>query len=152
MLAVHWDLALSDLPQTQFALSWPATFPWPKAKKVPQAPCPRAGLPFKSPSQVEQRETAVILLIQSAPDIGRSPVGCWATVQLVLLSKHFVIGRAGIFFQEAARGCQIWERCTGTESWADVGSGSHNMARGGLCRCHFRKMSVPWGGDPPVIL
>lgn len=85
--------ALSDLLQNSgFALPTPATSQWPKAKETPQTPSPRIWLPFKSPPQLEQREI-VILLIWSAPAGGGSPVGHWATVQMVpLLSDLLSVG------------------------------------------------------------
>lgn len=100
MSAIQQDFSTFRFtPNSAFAPPRPATFQWPKAKETPQAPSPRAWLPFKSPPRLEQRELAVILLIRSAPDVGGSPVGHWATVQLVPLSECFVICGTGIFFR-----------------------------------------------------
>lgn len=87
---------LEFTPNSGCALPTPATSQWPKAKETPQTPSLRTWLPFKSPPQLEQREI-VILFIWSAPVQGGSPVGHWATVQMVPLPSDLLSVGLGFF-------------------------------------------------------
>lgn len=95
-------------PNSHFALPTPATSQWPKAKETPQTPSPTTWLPFKSPPQLEQREK-VILLIWSAPVGGGSPMGRWATVQMVPLPSDLLSAGLGFFCRK---------------QWGDSGNGN----------------------------